>query len=167
MIIISRPNPKTTVIKKSKLLQLVILGAAIFMIWKVFFGWLDVAPSQDRPNFFDFLREEKLYILWGSAILVSALLYFIKEFKYLYSGEKIIFDGIKRTIEISKNKTVRFNEVSQLQIRIEDRDVCYYHLSMILKSGNRIEIRTNTNSKTIESLADEISEILDVEVVRK
>ncbi|MEN8194839.1 MAG: hypothetical protein ABFS12_18605 [Bacteroidota bacterium] len=166
---ISRPNPKTIIITKSKLLNLSYLAFYVICICIWYYIALGIKSMPDGANLFDFVwnKLSDYPIMW--AILLAPLLALsriVKSLKVFFQGEGFVFDGNMRIINKNNDKVALFSEVDGLQIRTIGGESEEHRLSIKLHSGNKIEIHSSSSLKEIDKISDDIADILEVGVVR-
>jgi len=113
-----------------------------------------------------------LLLLIMLVVPLGALPRMIKYFSIYRYGEEFTFDGNTRTIQRNNEKIAIFNEVDRLQIKAiksETRqgETSIYGLSVVLQGGTKVEIHTDDNREAIDSLADDLTNLLEVDIIRK
>ncbi len=90
-----------------------------------------------------------------------------KSLKIVAVGEQLYFDGVMRTILKNQKPLAKFDEVGHLQVRTISGEGEEHRLTAVLGSGKKIGIHTSGDSDEIITLADDVADIMKVEVVRK
>ncbi len=81
--------------------------------------------------------------------------------------DELTFDGRSRMLSGEARLAVAFADVEDLQLRTVHGSCEEYRLDAVLKDGRRIELFETEASAAVESLAEEVSELLGVALTRK
>jgi hypothetical protein len=167
---VSRPSSQILVVTESRLSH--IGGLAIFLVFFAYwyYNLLDLGKIPDGVRPFDHLldRLSAEPFLW--LFVLGPLLFVGDIFESLWIavvGEEFTFNGVTRTVLKNQKRLAGFDEIACLQIRTirgaEDEE---HILTVVLQTGNKIEIDTSSNASDIIALADDVTDILGAKVIR-
>ncbi|ESQ10196.1 MAG TPA: hypothetical protein DDY14_01115 [Chromatiaceae bacterium] len=157
---ISHPRPGKITIRKSR------IGAAVQLaFFLVFFAfWYSGLPS---PRNFE--GQSDLFILLFWVVPVFALPDMVRQAKVLLRGEVFSLDKDVGVIERNGARLAWFRDVERIQIRtIRDSDGDDEHrLSVVLNTDEKLRIHQSSDSDEVNNLAEDLADILKVEITRK
>jgi len=158
---ISHPGPGTLQLSKSRATAAMMVGFMVLF----FAGWysFQIAFDRDSAGRFSLFR----LLFWVAPLF--ALPEVFRQLRVLTSGETFTLSRATGTIERNGSQRARFSEVERVQIRtISSGDSSDEHrLSIVLKNGDKIRIDQSHNSKDIADAAEDIADMLGVEITRK
>ena len=158
---ISHPRPGTLRITKSRTqaaLQLAFM-VLFFVAWYSCLFAFSRTPG-DAPVLF-------MLLFWLAPLF--SLPETIRQARVLTSGETFVLTGDAGTIERNGTRVARFGDVARIQIRtFRDADGADEHrLSIVLRNDEKLRIHQSSDAAEIADAAEELADILAVEVTRK
>jgi len=159
-LIIVREKPYLLTISKSRraaMRVLIILGV-FYTFW---YGILLLNMNLDKGNI-----SGIMIIFWLAPLMLAKEL--LRSLKVVLSGEKYSFDSDRKIIEKDDKRIAQFNEIERILVRT----VRYgdgpdeYNLSLVF-NNKKIRIEQSRNLTEILNAAEEIAELINIEIVRE
>ena len=129
-----------------------------FAAWYSFM--IDQAGRSGVPSFL-------MLLLWSAPLF--ALPELIRQARVVAGGEKFTLNRATRVIERNGVRLADFSEIIRIQVRtIRDSESrALYRLSLILASENKIRIAHSFRLDEILDVAEDLADVLGVEITRK
>lgn len=161
-IVLLRPNPNVLVVRHS------VVGAVLAVVYHLGFFALWYSFLLYAGSLRDQLSEN--WMLW--IFVLAPLLSLPTLFQLLRTclmGRVYEFDTMTRTVRRNGNDMARFDNIQRVQLRtIHDSDSAdEYRLSLVLNDGSKIPLAHTQNEERVAQAADDIADLLKVDVVRK
>jgi hypothetical protein len=158
---ISHPGPGVLRLSKSRAAAAMTVGFTVLF----FVAWYSFQISIDR-NAADRFSLFRL-LFWVAPLF--ALPEVFRQLRVLTSGETFTLSRTTGVIGCNGSPRARFSEAERVQIRtIRDADSSdEYRLSIVLKNGDKIRIDQSCSAKNIADAAEDIADMLGVEITRK
>lgn len=119
-------------------------------------------------NIIKTLTKEQPYLWFFILIPLTSLPAIFKNLKIVIVGEYFIFDARDNQIYKDGNRISKFNQIEKVHIRrFSGENADEYLLSLVPQVGKKIKIHKSSEEDLLYETADEIADILNVEVERK
>ena len=160
---IQRPRPGILQLTKSRVRAGLQVGfyALFFAAW---YSFLFAFPADDvtggAPTYF-------MLLFWLAPLF--GLPEIVRQVRVFASGESFTLTRDTGLIERNDTRIAHFSDVERVQIRtIHDSEGSDEHrLSIVLKSEEKLRIDQSTDSQEIAAAAEDLADMLGVEVTRK
>lgn len=158
---IQRPRPGTLQLKKSR------ANAALHVAFlTLFFGtWYSLLLAGNDT----FEETSTFFTLLFWLVPLFALPDVLRQLRVLTSGETFTLNRDTSLIERNGVRLAHFSDVERVQIRTiyDSEGSNEYRLSIVLKTEDKIRIDQSTNAQEIGAAAEDIADMLGVDVTRK
>lgn len=158
---IQRPGPGILVLEKSLARAAFQVGffALFFVAWYSFL-FAGRGTSGNSPTLF-------MFLFWLAPLF--AVPEIVRQVRVLASGETFTFNRTTGLIERNGTLVARFSDVERVQIRTiaQSEGSDQHRLSIVLKNEEKLRIDQSSDAEEITATAEDIADILGVEVGRK
>jgi len=160
---IERKDSKTLIITKSKLAAIAKLSflTLFYLLW---YGSLFVGENKGEGFSHSLLIN---WLFWLVPLFSIAEIF--RALKVITTGEVFFFDGYRKIIRRNDKRIAGFDDIIRIQVRTfpNSDDPDEHNLSLVFKNEDKIRIEQSQNLTEILNAAEEISELLNVEIKRK
>lgn len=129
---------------------------AFFALWYgMLFGW---AGDRDLSN------NWMIWIFLAAPLLTVPTI--VRLVRTCLMGRVSEFDGMARTVRRNGKDVDNIQKVQLRTIR-DSESAAEYRLSLVLDDGSKVALAHTTDEEKVAQAADDIADLLDVEVVKK
>ncbi len=165
---ISRPSPGILVVADRRLPALLGLLVWIALVAIYYCTLFAVGPMEKMAPIVS-LEQLAYYHLdsWLPLLFpVIIVPYLVGTVRVLANRGRLVFDGVSHVVEKDDKKIATFAEVRRLELRAVNGRCEEFTICAVLNDGAELGIHTGGAVGSIDALARDIADVLDVEVVR-
>ncbi|MDH3690001.1 MAG: hypothetical protein OEU36_11045 [Gammaproteobacteria bacterium] len=166
---VTRPRRQVLVVSKARLSALVRLVVWMAIVAVFYYTLLglgdatdDAAPVGDAKAWL--LEDGTRWLLLLFPIFIVP--YLIEGIKALTVQDELTFDGLSQTVRKNDREVATFNQIEHLKLSTINGRCEELALTAVLIDGNSVQIHTSGTLLKMVALANDIADILQVEVVR-
>lgn len=163
-IVLLKPRPDMLVVRHS------VASAGLYLVFHLAFialwYWLLLERADDLLR--GALSENLMIWIFLAAPLLSVPT-IVQLVRTCVKGRVYEFDGMGRTVTRNGKDVTRFYKIKKVQLRTiyDPESADEYRLSLVLDDGSKVALAHTTDEEKVAQAADDIADLLNVEVVKK